>query len=258
MQSSPCSVQFDGAANTLRIMSKHHHHLQGANKLASIKRYRYGEEICGEGCPAVYWFVVMSGGARRCVSRADGRRQIIELMLPGDVFGFCPRNEYNFSAEALADDTHIACYPRQRIEALAESDPALARELRVLAFEAISRSQVQILLVGRLTAMEKVGGFLLEMVDRLSSGAADAVVLPISRYDIADYLAMSVETVSRSLTELRRCGIIAFMGTRCVRIIDRNSLKDASSLRKSNHRFTAQWITHLAHHRRGREAPTRP
>jgi CRP-like cAMP-binding protein len=141
MQSSPCSVQFDGAANTLRIVSKQQHRLQGVDKLASIKRYRHGEEICGEGCPAVYWFVVMSGGARRCVSRADGRRQIIELMLPGDVFGFCPRNEYNFSAEALADDTHIAYYPRQRIEALAETDPALARELRVLAFEAISRSR---------------------------------------------------------------------------------------------------------------------
>jgi len=94
------------------------------------------------------------------------------------------------------------------------------------AFEAISRSQAQLLIVGRLTATEKVGGFLLAMSGRLSVGPADVVALPISRYDFADYLAISVETVSRSLTELRRRGLIAFMGTRRVRIIDRNSLED--------------------------------
>jgi CRP/FNR family transcriptional regulator, nitrogen fixation regulation protein len=181
-------------------------------------------------CPAVYWFRVRSGGARRCVTRADGRRQIIELLLPGDFFGFCARNEYDFSVEALAEGTRIACYPRHCIEAMAERDPALARELRMLAFEAISGLQAQLLIVGRLTATEKVGGFLIEMFDRLSSGPADVVALPNSRYDIADYLAMSVETVSRSLTELRRLGLIAFAGTRRVQIIDRNSLEDLHGL----------------------------
>jgi CRP/FNR family nitrogen fixation transcriptional regulator len=100
----------------------------------------------------------------------------------------------------------------------------------MLAFEAISRSQAQLLIVGRLTATEKVGGFLLAMSGRLSVGPADVVALPISRYDIADYLAISVETVSRSLTELRRRGLIAFTGTRRVRIIDRNSLEDLHGL----------------------------
>jgi CRP-like cAMP-binding protein len=87
MQSSMSPLLFNGAANTLRIVPKRQHRLQGVDKLASIKRYRHGEEICGDGCPAVYWFVVMSGGARRCVSRADGRRQIIELMLPASSNG---------------------------------------------------------------------------------------------------------------------------------------------------------------------------
>jgi CRP/FNR family nitrogen fixation transcriptional regulator len=173
---------------------------------------------------------VISGGARQCTTRADGRRQIVELLLPGDFFGFCARKEYDFSVEAVAEGTRIACYPRQRIEATAERDPALARELRMLAFEAISRSQAQLLIVGRLTATEKVGGFLLAMSGRLSVGPADVVSLPISRYDIADYLAISVETVSRSLTELTRRGVIAFTGTRRVRIIDRNSLEDLRGL----------------------------
>jgi CRP-like cAMP-binding protein len=226
MQSSTCSFPFNGAANTLRITSNPPHRLQGVDSLASIKRYGRDQEICGEACPAVYWFRVISGGARQCVTRADGRCQIVELLIPGDFFGFCPRNEYDFSVEAVAEGTRVACYPRQRIEAMAERDPALAREIRMLAFEAISRSQAQLLLIGRLTATEKVGSFLLAMSDRLSVGAADAVALPISRYDIADYLAVSVETVSRSLTELRRRGLIAFTSTRRVRIIDRNSLEN--------------------------------
>src|ERR1700720_4344826 len=230
MPPSPCSIKVNGAANTVQIASNPPHPLQSVDSLASIKRYGCDQEICGEACPAVYWFRVISGGARRCVSRADGRRQIVELLLPGDFFGFCARNEYDFSVEAVAEGTRIACYPRQRIEAMAERDPALARELRMLAFEAISRSQAQLLIVGRLTATEKVGGFLLAMSGRVSVGPADVVALPISRYYIADYLAISVETVSRSLTELRRRGLIAFTGTRRVRIIDRHSLEDLHGL----------------------------
>jgi CRP/FNR family nitrogen fixation transcriptional regulator len=219
MPPSPCSIKVNGAANSVQIASHPPHPLQSVDSLASTKRYGCDQEICGEACPAVYWFRVISGGARRCVSRADARRQIVELLLPGDFFGFCARNEYDFSVEAVAEGTRIACYPRRRIEAMAEKDPALARELRMLAFEAISRSQAQLLIVGRLTATEKVGGFLLAMSGRLSVSPADVVALPISRYDIADYLAISVETVSRSLTELRRRGLIAFTGTRRVRII---------------------------------------
>jgi CRP/FNR family nitrogen fixation transcriptional regulator len=230
MPPSPCSLQVNGAANTVQIASNPTHYLQGVDSFASIKRYGCDQEICGEACPAVYWFRVISGGARQCVTRADGRRQIVELLLPGDFFGFCTRDEYDFSVEAVAQGTRIACYPRQRIEATAERDPALARELRMLAFEAISRTQAQLLIIGLLTATEKVAGFLLAMSGRLSVGPADVVALPFSRYDIADYLAISVETVSRSLTELRRRGLIAFAGTRRVRIIDRNSLEDFHGL----------------------------
>jgi CRP/FNR family nitrogen fixation transcriptional regulator len=230
MPPSPSSSRDIGVANALQIASNPPHRLQGVDSLASIKRYGCDQEICGAACPAVYWFRVISGGARQCVTRADGRRQIVELLFPGDFFGFCARNEYDFSVEAVAEGTRIACYPRKRIEATAEREPALARALRMLAFEVISRSQAQLLIVGRLTATEKVGGFLLAMSGRLSVDPADVVTLPISRYDIADYLAISVETVSRSLTELRRRGLIAFTGTRRVRIIDRNSLEDLHGL----------------------------
>jgi CRP-like cAMP-binding protein len=160
------------------------------------------------------------------VLRPDGRRQIVGLLLPGDFFGFTSGKEYDYTAEAVAEGTVLASYPRKRAEALADSHPNLARELRQVAFEAMSRLQAQLLILGRITALEKVGSFILEMETRLPHGRGDSIALPVSRYDIADYLAVSVETVSRSLTDLKHRGVIKLSGTRTVKIIDRNVLED--------------------------------
>jgi hypothetical protein len=92
--------------------------------------------------------------------------------------------------------------------------------------------QIQILTLGRTTAEAKVGCFLLRMAERLSTDPTDALLLPISREDIADYLALSVETVSRSLTQLKRRGVIRLLDTRRIRIVDREALEEAD-------RFTA-------------------
>jgi CRP/FNR family transcriptional regulator, nitrogen fixation regulation protein len=195
--------------------------------LAVIIPCRRGEEICCEGQPAEYWYRVISGTARRCVVRSDGRRQIVDLLLPGDFFGFTSRDEYDFTVEAVAEGTRVASYPRRRVEMLADTDPVLARKIRQVVFEALARLQGQLLILGRVTAPEKVGSFLLEMAARSSGGREDRVVLPISRYDIADYLAVSVETVSRSLTDLKHRGIIRFLGTRLVCIVDREALEES-------------------------------
>jgi CRP-like cAMP-binding protein len=158
--------------------------------------------------------------------RPDGRRQIVDLLLPGDFFGFSVADEYDFAVEAVVEGTTVASYPRRRIETLADTDPRLAREIRKLTFEAMARLQAQLLILGRMTAVEKVGSFLLEMADRLSDGQTDRIVLPISRYDIADYLGISVETVSRSITDLKHRGLIALAGTRRVRIVNRDALEE--------------------------------
>ena len=198
-------------------------------KLASIgviRKCHRGEEICSQGQPAEYWYRVTSGTARRCVTRADGRRQIVELLLPGDFFGITALNEYDSTVEAVAEHTIVASYPRRRVEMLAEADPQLSREIRQLTFEALSRLQAQLMILGRITATEKVGSFLLTMAERLSDQTLNRVDLPISRYDIADYLGLSVETVSRSLTSLKNHGLIALSGPRSVRILDRDALEE--------------------------------
>jgi CRP-like cAMP-binding protein len=146
------------------------------------------------------------------------------LLLPGDVFGFGARGKHHFAVEAAIDGTVVARYPRSRLDALAESDARIARELRDAACEAMSRLHALILNLGRTTAEEKVGHFLLKIAERLAGGPSDKVVLPISREDIADHLALSVETVSRSLTQLKRRGVIRLIGTRQIRIIDRRAL----------------------------------
>src|ERR1700693_1563285 len=92
------------------------------------------------------------------------------------------------------------------------SDPRIAHEVQEMALEETRRLQDLILILGRITAQEKVGAFLLHLAERLTGRPADHVTLPISRYDIADYLALSVETVSRALTDLKRSGVIALSG----------------------------------------------
>jgi CRP/FNR family transcriptional regulator, nitrogen fixation regulation protein len=200
------------------------------DSLAVISTYDRGQEVCGQGDSAVNWFCLVSGAARRNVIRLDGRRQIIDLLLPGDYFGFTSDQKWDYGVEAINDGTIVAAYPRRRVELLADSDPELARTIREAAFRALSRLQCQLLIVGRITAMEKVGSFILEMASRLSNGDRHHLALPVSRYDIADYLAVSVETVSRSLTGLKQCGAIRMSGTRTLEIMNEEALEDAESL----------------------------
>jgi CRP/FNR family nitrogen fixation transcriptional regulator len=202
------------------------HLLKALDALATTRTCRRGQEITGQGRAAEHWYCVLSGAARRYVIRLDGRRQIVDLLLPGDCFGFTAGDEYDFTVEAVADSTMVASYPRRRAEMLADSNPEIARHIRQAIFQALSRLQSQLLIVGRITALEKVASFILELEQRLPHERHDSVKLPLSRYDIADYLAVSVETVSRSLTDLKHRGLIRFSGTRTVEIVDRVALED--------------------------------
>jgi CRP/FNR family nitrogen fixation transcriptional regulator len=233
------------------FLSNRPHPLQSLDFIATIMTCHRGQEICREVHPAEHWYFVISGVVRRCVLRSDGRRQIVGLLLPGDFFGFTAGDEYDYTAEAVAEGTMLASYPRRRVEALADSDPRLARELRQVTFEAMSRLQAQLLILGRITALEKVGSFILEMETRLPHGRGDSIALPVSRYDIADYLALSVETVSRSLTDLKHRGIIKLLGTRTVSIVDRDVLEDGEhdecvGRLKARHHGTATQVRAVA------------
>ena len=100
--------------------------LQDFEALAARKSYRRGQEIYKEDSPVEYWYRIVSGIARRFSARADGKRQIVDLLLPGDVFGFGGNGKHHFAVEAVLDDTVVARFPRLRLEALAASDRAIA------------------------------------------------------------------------------------------------------------------------------------
>jgi CRP/FNR family transcriptional regulator, nitrogen fixation regulation protein len=220
------SSQNIGLGYYRRLLSERPHPLKTLDASAKIVSFGRGQEICSAVQSVECWYLLLSGAARRCTIRSDGHRQIVDLLLPGDFFGLAFGDQSDATIESVAGTTVVASYPRPRIEALADSDPKIARELREIAFKALSRMQTQMLILGRITATEKVGSFILEMAARLSNGDTEAVALPVSRYDIADYLGMSVETVSRALSDLKRRGAIKLLSTRTVSVVRREVLED--------------------------------
>jgi CRP/FNR family nitrogen fixation transcriptional regulator len=194
--------------------------------LAVVAQYEAGESVYRCNDPAGHWYRVVRGAARKCALSGDGRRHIVDFMLPGDFFGLGICRPRHFCVEAIFPGSLIARYRRDSVEQLADSDPLIAQNIRELAFETIARLQSRLVILNRSKALERVSSFLLEMADRSRIGPSHPVFLPMSRYDIADYLGLAVETVSRALTELRQRQAIVFRSARQVRICDRAALEE--------------------------------
>lgn len=194
--------------------------------LAKLRRFDREQDIYGQEVRSDTWYRVLSGSARKYLMRADGRRQLVDIYLPGDLFGFTAHLYHRFAVQAVADGTLIACYPRQRVEALALEDSETALEIRTQIFEALERLQEQLLVIGTMTAQEKVREFLVYFHHRISAGRDESLALPISRYDIADMLGISAETVCRAFTDLQERGVISLQGPRRIRITRRRGDQD--------------------------------
>ena len=160
---------------------------------------------------------VLTGTIRKYAIRANGQRQIVDLLMAGDFIGLA-RPGPCFSIEAVADDTRIAVFRSTRLAALAEAFPAVSALIRDRSADAIRRLENHLLVQGRTTASDKVCGYLVSMCHRIQNDEQGALVLPISRYDIADHLGLAVETVSRAMTALKRCKMIALQSPRSVEI----------------------------------------
>jgi len=189
------------------------------HSIAQPRCFGRDQEIYRQGDRSVGWYRVMSGAARQYLLRADGRRQIVDIHLPGDLFGFAGDGRHRFGEEALAEGTLVCFYALHRIAELIDKNPEVAREIRMRNFETIERLQEQMLILGAITARRKVHAFLTYICQRLSPGDADGATLPISRYDIADLLGLSSETVCRAFTDLQRSGAIELDGPRQIRLI---------------------------------------
>ena len=155
--------------------------------LGAVVQFKQNTEIYSEEEPTDYFYQVVSGAARTYKLLEDGRRQIGAFHLPGDVFGLEAGANHHFSAEAVADSS-IRIAKRSAVIALAARDHDLATEIWTRTANNLERAQDHMLLLGRKNAEERVASFLLQMAERAS--AASTIELPMSRQDIADYLAL--------------------------------------------------------------------
>lgn len=179
------------------------------------------DEIYAEGDSADCWYKVVSGTVRVCKLLANGRRHIGEFCFSGDCFGIGRDGERLFSAEAV-DDVVVMRFQQRATEQLIDQNPALARLLRESMSRDLADAHGRTLLLGRMTAPERVATFLLEMFERCDR--IKALDLPMSRSDIADYLGLTVETVCRTLSLFRRDEVIAIPNPHRIELLDRDGL----------------------------------
>jgi CRP/FNR family nitrogen fixation transcriptional regulator len=185
--------------------------------------YRKDEEIYGEGEPAEYVYQVIRGAVRTYKLLNDGRRQIGAFHLAGDVFGLDPGSSHRLTAEAIADTT-VRLVKRRSLEVAAGSNVKVAHHLWTMTAGDLRHAEDHMLLLGRKTAMERVATFLLEMDRRLAK--TGMMALPMCRRDIGDYLGLTLETVSRTLSQLSDQGILAFSSARQIVLRNRQRLAD--------------------------------
>ena len=189
--------------------------------MGALMPFARNSEIYGENEPADYIYKIVGGTVRTYRVLFDGRRQIGAFYLPGDIFGLETGNEHTFSAEAI-EDCKIIVIKRSAVAALAARDNDVARQMWALTARELQSVQDHILVFIK-SARERVAGFLLEMADRASGGGV--VELPMSRQDIADYLGLTIETVSRTLSRLQKSSAIEVPTSRRIVLRNRSVLR---------------------------------
>ena len=195
--------------------------LVALERIGTRLSFSRNDEIYAEGDGSDCWYKVISGTVRVCKLLADGRRRIAEFCFSGDCFGIDRSRERPYSAEAV-DDVIVMRYRRKPTEQLIDQNTALARLLPDTMLRDLANAHGRTLLLGRMTAPERVAAFLLEMFERRDR--TKALNLPMSRNDIADYLGLTIETVCRTLSAFKRDRVIAIPNPHRIELLDRGAL----------------------------------
>lgn len=189
-------------------------------------RLQRGQMLFHEGDPATRVFTVTRGALKLYKLLPDGRRQVTGFMFPGDFLGISLDDEHAVSAEAL-DDVQLCWFPRNRFGAFVEEHPVMERQLYCLAAHELSAAREQMILLGRKTALERLASFFLQLLaraERTGGGEGGCFDLAMGRSDIADYLGLTKETVSRVLGQLRDLRLIRLITLDRIKVLDRAGL----------------------------------
>jgi CRP/FNR family transcriptional regulator len=195
--------------------------------IISTVNFDTGRTVIAEGEPASDLFNVVRGSVKLYKLLADGRRQVTGFLFPGDFLGIALNDTYAYSAEAI-EPLQLCRFPRKKLETLLVQLPRLERKLLGTTAHELAAAQDQMMLLGRKTASERVASFLVQLSQRAVKRRRPASPLdvPMSRTDIADFLGLTTETVSRTLTKLRRAKLIAAGQRNRVDILDLEGLKE--------------------------------
>ena len=208
------------------------------NAMASSKKYSANQMIRIEDEPITFYANVISGVAKMVKSTSDGRQQIVGLILPSDFIDRVFVDIATCSIEAITD-VEVCRYPKKPFEAMIRNDPHLGHNLLTLALRDLEMAEEWMLLLGRKTAREKVASFLLMLARRTprllcphmdlennpALAASELTDIPMTRADIADYLGLTMETVCRQMTHLKKDGVIDLPDNHCFINLDINRLK---------------------------------
>ncbi len=205
--------------------------LRSFRALGSHVRLATGQTLFHEGDPVHRVYTVTAGSLKLYKLLPDGRRQVTGFMQPGDFLGMSVDDEHAFSAEAL-EPSRLCVFARSRFDDFTEENGEMERELYRLAVNELAASQQQMVLLGRKNAAERLASFLNSLALRqesISSSEARTIHLPMSRSDIADYLGLTKETVSRVLSLLKRERLIRLEAIDRIAILDRGRLKQMAA-----------------------------
>jgi CRP/FNR family transcriptional regulator len=197
----------------------------------STRAFKVGDTLCWEGDPAEQVFNVTHGVLRLSKLLPDGRRQVTGFAFPGDFVGLAVEDQHPFTAEAVSP-ARVCRFSRARFDAFVDSHPELERRLYTAATHELAAARDQLVLLGRKTAVERLASFILAMAERTRQGSADEApraTLPMSRLDMADYLGMRIETVSRELGALKTSRLIRMTGVQDLVILDPRGLEALAS-----------------------------
>ena len=195
--------------------------------LGKVRELKADEPLFHQGDEANLVYTVAAGSLRLYRLLFDGRRQITGFALPGEFFGISIDDSHDVTAEAL-EPSRIWCFPRTRFDDFVAGNPILKDSLLEVARQELAAAQQQFIVLGRKTAMERVASFLLYLYarfERITGHPMDHVALPMSRADIADYLGLTKETVSRVFGQLRNSRIMRLETLTCIQVLDRHALK---------------------------------
>ena len=203
---------------------------QTLEKLKSYKTYAAGDMIYWRGEPLEYVASLVTGVAQLSKTLEDGRTQMVGLLLPSDFIGRPGREAVGFDVIATTEVT-LCRFQRAPFEKLVDETPHIAQRLMELALDELDAARDWMMLLGRKTAREKIATFV-DMLVRRQNGASpngdQPFELPMTRDQIANYLGLTLETVSRQFNALKRDGVIAFTGRKHIEVVDLAALRLAT------------------------------